>query len=421
MSWPSLVPLHKVASVDSGPAFKSAYFGERGEGIPLLRGDNIEPGAVRWTRTKTWPTELLEGYDHLALQADDLVLGMDRPVISSGLKLARVKNDDLPALLVQRVARIRPDGIDSRYLYHWLRSGDFVRHLQRTATGTQLPHVTLASIREFSVPRFDAETERRVVEILEGHLSRLEAASTQLSKAVRRADALVASSLAMHTTCAAESKVARSSTVGAEAVLTEYGTSAKCGVLQDKADVPIIRMGNLRDGELDWTNLKYLPVNHKQFPKLLLQHGDLLFNRTNSAELVGKAAVFDGASPSSFASYLIRVRFKDSVDPWWANMVINSPAGRRYVRSVVSQQVGQANVNGTKLKAFPLPLPGRDEQERRVAEHRDVVAARQRLRAEAGALLARSELLRRALLTAAFSGRLTRDRQHLDIEKLVSL
>ena len=225
----------------------------------------------------------------------------------------------------------------------------------------------------------------------------------------------------MHTTRAVESKGSRSSTVGAEAILIEYGTSAKCALQQENADVPVIRMGNLKDGELDWENLKYLPAEHEQFPKLLLQRGDLLFNRTNSAELAGKAALFDGAALASFASYLIRVRFKDSVDPGWANVVINSPAGRRYVDSVVSQRVGQANVNGTKLKAFPLPLPGRDEQERRVREHGHLVAARQRMRAEVGTLLKRSELLRRSLLTAAFSGRLTADRQHLDTKELVFL
>jgi type I restriction enzyme S subunit len=142
--------LADVADIDSGPAFPSSSFRGPGEGIKLLRGDNIEPGALRWTKTKTWPIEKMHGFEHLYLEARDLILAMDRPVISTGLKLARVTTEDLPALLVQRVARIRPKpGIDSRYLYIMLMSPRFIPHILRSQTGTQLPHITLAGIRSF--------------------------------------------------------------------------------------------------------------------------------------------------------------------------------------------------------------------------------------------------------------------------------
>lgn len=101
----------------------------------------------------------------------------------------------------------------------------------------------------------------------------------------------------------------------------------------------------------------------------MLEPGDLLFNRTNSPELVGKSAVFRRGTPSMlFASYLIRVQLGPECLPEWAAMVINGPIGRAYVASVRTQQVGQANVNGTKLAAMPIPLPPLDEQRRIVAE-----------------------------------------------------
>ncbi len=166
-------------------------------------------------------------------------------------------------------------------------------------------------------------------------------------------------------------------------------------------------MGNLQDGKIDRRDLKFLPKDHPEFPKLLLAPGDLLFNRTNSAELVGKSAVFDSTTATSFASYLIRVRFGATVDPRWANIVINSPQGRTYIASVATQQVGQANVNGTKLKAFPLPLPSPARQRELVESHERVVDDARRLSAVAGDSFRRSEALRRSLLAAAFSGRLT--------------
>ena len=95
-------------------------------------------------------------------------------------------------------------------------------------------------------------------------------------------------------------------TVGEMVDEMQYGTSAKTS--EDATGVPVLRMGNIKDGSLVLDSFKYLPTDHEEFPALLLQDGDLLFNRTNSAELVGKSAVYRGnPSPCSCASYLIRI------------------------------------------------------------------------------------------------------------------
>jgi len=142
--------------------------------------------------------------------------------------------------------------------------------------------------------------------------------------------------------------------------VVQYGSSAKTN--DDESGVPVLRMGNLINGKLDFSNLKFLSHKHEEFPLLHLSGGDILFNRTNSAELVGKCAVYRGSpEPCSFASYLIRLKTV-GVRPELLSGYINSPYGRAWVASVVSQQVGQANVNGTKLKALATPLPPQAEQ-----------------------------------------------------------
>jgi type I restriction enzyme S subunit len=127
-------------------------------------------------------------------------------------------------------------------------------------------------------------------------------------------------------------------------------------------------MGNIQSGRLDLRDLRYLHLNDKDRAKLLLKKGDILVNRTNSAELVGKCAVFDLEGEYGFASYLIRLRLdKDRGEPRLVASYINSPTGRAYMFSERKQMTGQANVNATKLKALPIALPSLPEQRRIVA------------------------------------------------------
>jgi type I restriction enzyme S subunit len=146
----------------------------------------------------------------------------------------------------------------------------------------------------------------------------------------------------------------------------DYGTSDKAS--RSGPGIPCLRMGNIQGGELRLHDLVYIDLDSVD-ERLLLQPGDLLFNRTNSAELVGKNALFTGAdTPFTFASYLIRVRPLPSGDMRWVRIVLNSAGGRSYLESVRSQQTGQANINGTKLAATPIPLPPLAEQRRIVAK-----------------------------------------------------
>lgn len=141
-----------------------------------------------------------------------------------------------------------------------------------------------------------------------------------------------------------------------------YGSSAKTN--DDKSGVPVLRMGNIQNGSLDLSNLKHLPKEHHEFPDLLLRNNDVLFNRTNSYELVGKTAIYKGEPQTcSYASYLICITPSPLINPEGISFYINSLHGRRWIASVVTQQVGQANVNGSKLSSLSIPLPPKEEQD----------------------------------------------------------
>ncbi|MFN4014234.1 MAG: restriction endonuclease subunit S [Reyranella sp.] len=186
--------------------------------------------------------------------------------------------------------------------------------------------------------------------------------------------------------------------------LIQYGSSAKTSEASE--GVAVMRMGNIQDGKLDFSSLKYLPNNHIEFPELLLVKGDVLFNRTNSAELVGKTAVYSGnPSKASFASYLIRLRCCGLL-PQLLSSYINSSHGREWVASVVNQQVGQANVNGTKLKQLGIPVMPEAEQSEIVRRIEHAFTWIDRLAAEATSARKLVDLLDQAILAKAFRGEL---------------
>ena len=141
----------------------------------------------------------------------------------------------------------------------------------------------------------------------------------------------------------------------------QYGTSEKANSSQ--SGTPVIRMNNLVDGFLDVSNLKHVQLPEKVKNNLVLRYGDILFNRTNSKELVGKCAVFKLEDEYIFASYLIRVKIDDTkATPDFIACVINSRIGRQQIDALSRQIIGQANVNSEELRSLQIPLPPLDVQ-----------------------------------------------------------
>jgi type I restriction enzyme, S subunit len=186
--------------------------------------------------------------------------------------------------------------------------------------------------------------------------------------------------------------------------LIQYGSSAKTS--DTGKGVAVLRMGNIQSGVIDVGSLKFLPDDHDEFPELILDDGDVLFNRTNSAELVGKTAVYQGKpKKASFASYLIRVRCCGLM-PSLLSGYINSAVGREWIANVVNQQVGQANVNGTKLRQLGVPVMPHDEQVQIASRIHAAFAWIDRLAFEATSARKLIDHIDQAILAKGFRGEL---------------
>ncbi|MFY0729979.1 restriction endonuclease subunit S [Pseudomonas sp. NFX15] len=159
------------------------------------------------------------------------------------------------------------------------------------------------------------------------------------------------------------------SRIGELALSTEYGLSEKTSDLLD--GVPVLKMGDIQRGQVILGGQMKVSRTTEGLPELYLESEDLLYNRTNSAELVGKTGIFCGAANEfTFASYLIRIRcLKTLFSPAYLNVSMNTPAFREtQINPHLKQQCGQANVNGTIMKNMLISVPPVAEQHRIVAK-----------------------------------------------------
>ena len=140
----------------------------------------------------------------------------------------------------------------------------------------------------------------------------------------------------------------------------QYGTSEKS---ERKGLMAVLRMGNItRKGNIDFSDLVFTS-NKTDIEKLRLKPGDLLFNRTNSSEWVGKTAIYRGEIPAIFAGYIIRMT-PLLLDTEYVNLVMNSQYERDWCNFVKTDGVNQSNINSQKLAQFILPIPPLAEQKR---------------------------------------------------------
>jgi type I restriction enzyme S subunit len=165
MTWQN-VTLDEVAELLIGFAFKSTGFLDAGsDGIKLVRGDNVQQGAIRWgEKAKKWPAEDFDDLTRYQLRLGDVILAMDRPIVGGGLKLAWIKDDDLPCLLVQRVCCVRgkEDIGDTLFLRYVLSAPRFSAHIDRITTGANIPHISGKDIAAYSFRLPPIDEQRRI-------------------------------------------------------------------------------------------------------------------------------------------------------------------------------------------------------------------------------------------------------------------
>lgn len=191
--------------------------------------------------------------------------------------------------------------------------------------------------------------------------------------------------------------------VGELCISLKYGTAKKSDA---SGNVVVLRMGNLRQGEIDWSDLAY-SNDSDDIEKYKLFSGDVLFNRTNSAALVGKTAIYRGEHPAIYAGYLIKLDYDhDKIIGDYLNYALNTLDAKKYCNSVKTDGVNQSNINAKKIGAYSFNVPSIPEQEKIVSVIQKLLSKEQQAKEAAEAVLDQIDLMKKSILARAFRGEL---------------
>jgi len=364
--------------------------------VPYLRNINVQWGRIDTEDILTM--ELGEEELHrFAVQDGDLL-------VCEGGEIGRAAvwrgNGEYMAYQ-KALHRIRPSAaLDAHFLRylleHFAQAGVLARH----ATGSTIAHLPQQRLRALPIALPSPAEQRRIVEILESHLSHLDAADASLNDAALRLTALTLSALNSWI----EGPPYR---LGELTIHSGYGTSTKCAV--DGVGDPVVRIPNIVRGRLDMADVKRVVDPAVDVSPLHLREGDLLIVRTNgSRELIGRCAVVEKHHAVAFASYLIRYQVdRGRVDPDWARMALTAPSARAQIEFLAASSAGQYNLSVAKLNALTIPCPSIHEQRAALERMSAFQSDADRLEVSVREGLLRSEALKSAVLAAAFAGRLT--------------
>ncbi len=300
--------------------------------------------------------------------------------------------------------------VNSKFLVSAIRQRmDIILAAQRGAT---IKGVTRGDIKQLSIPLPPLSEQRRIVEILDQADALRKKRFEADTKAARILPALF---FKMFGDPATNPKGWNSGKFG-DVIETQYGTSTKANTNGD--GLPVLRMNNIdSDGHLDIADLKYVVLSKKEQERYALIEGDILFNRTNSKELVGKTGLWQGDIEAVPASYLIRMRVdREQILPEFIWAYMNCPFIKQMLLNKARRAIGMANINAKELRSLPLILPAKEHQKAFVKKLDSVEQLRAQRKKNGEAI----NRLFATLLHRAFTGDLTAKWREVHMKKILA-
>lgn len=361
MNWPHAPLSPSLAKVVRGVTFGQADASSDPfeNGVPVLRAGNIQERLIT-EADLVWIDRKFVSKEQFLQRNDIVVCTSSGSAALVGKSAILEKEFEGTWGAFNAVIRCNPDVLMPQYLAFWLSSPAFRAWRDRQVQGANIQNIKQSSLEAIRLPLPTLPEQQRIVDVLwqadvvdkakksicdqVDHLIRT--AYWEYFGAWFTADGLI--DPVRIGDCVADSQYGVSEAMG------ETGTHA------------VLRMNSMTiTGWLDLTDLKYASLSKKDIESTALEDGDLLFNRTNSKELVGKCAIWRPVAGSfSFASYLVRLRLKPEMLPEFLWASLNSAYGKYRLLNSAKQAVSMANVSPTNLGRITVPLPPLQLQEK---------------------------------------------------------
>ena len=374
------------------------------DGIRLLRNVNVSQGRILWDETARLPMNRRAEFSTFELNVGDIVLSLDRPVVSGGLKVARVTPADLPALLLQRVGRfVVHAGVLSDYLFSFLQSAEFIRAITAHDQSLGVPHVSPRQIENIEMPLPPLAEQRRIAGRLREQLAEVAKARTAVQAQLAAAQALPAAAL----------RAIFQSSDADEWPTLMLGDAARIGGgvtlgrdLRGRATrlVPYLRVANVKDGWLDLSDVKEVEATEAEIEDCQLQFGDLLLTEGGDRDKLGRGMYWEDQLPLCIhQNHIFRVRFDlTKFDPAFVSYQVSSEYGKAFFLAHAKQTTGIATINRGVLTRFPLRAPPLSIQRSVAARLASELAEATQLRKSLTDKLEAIDRLPAALLSEAF-------------------
>ena len=244
------------------------------------------------------------------------------------------------------------------YLAHFFTTPEYRHRISNLASGANINNLRNEHLANLQIPLPPLEEQKRIAAILD----KAAAIRRKRRESLRLADQFLRSVfLEMFGDPVTNPKGLPIGKIGDLLESVNYGTSKKADSQSGK--FPVLRMGNITyEGNWDFSDLKYVDLNSKEERRHLVYSGQLLFNRTNSRELVGKTAVYREESPMAFAGYLIRGIPKSDADSEYISAYLNSIYGKKTLEQMCKNIIGMANINAKEMQSIRILIPPFSEQ-----------------------------------------------------------
>jgi type I restriction enzyme S subunit len=368
-------PLRYVADPDVA-ALNPNYAAETGKTYPFVPMENIRE---QCEGLSGFESRMLDAGGYTFFKNGDIIFAKITPCTENG-KIARV--EELPAEVgfgsTEFIIVSPRPSVDERFLYYQLARGDvraLCTSLMEGTTGRQRVPVSIFRKRiQIPVPP-DRDEQAAIADALELIDNAVRAARESIAKLERLQKSLMQQLLTGRLkpdgTPRTESEFKPDDYFGRlphawqSARLKKLISSCEYGLsraMSDHGRYPIFRMNNIERGRMVGTPLAHIDLSQEDFARYRVRKGDILFNRTNTVELVGKVGIFALEGEFAFASYLVRLVANDENDPRFLNYYLNSFEGQKRIAAKVTPSIGQANINTRSLKSVWVVKPPHDEQ-----------------------------------------------------------